>query len=128
MTALPIAATAGEIAGLVAAGAALVLVVGLLVMLGRLNASLRSLLQTTDDLRRTTAPILVDVRDAVSHANAELERVDDLLVTAEHVTATVDSASRLAVAAFSRPVIKTLAFTTGTGRAVRRLRRRRGEP
>jgi len=126
MTALPIAATAGEISGLVAAVAAVMLVVGLLVMLWNLNASLRALRQATEELRRATAPILVDVRDAVTQANAELERVDDLLVTAEQITATVDSASRLAYAAFSSPVIKTLAFTTGTGRAVRRLRRREG--
>jgi len=127
MTALPIAATAGEIAGLVASIAAGVLVLGLLVMLRNLNASLRALRQTTDELRRTTTPILVDVRDAVTQANAELERVDDLLVTAEQITATVDCASRLAYAAFSSPVIKTMAFTAGTGRAVRRLRRRGGE-
>jgi len=126
MTALPIAATAGEISGLVAAVAAVMLVVGLLVMLWNLNASLRALRQATEELWRATAPILVDVRDAVTQANAELERVDDLLVTAEQITATVDSASRLAYAAFSSPVIKTLAFTTGTGRAVRRLRRREG--
>jgi hypothetical protein len=124
MTALPLATTAGEIAALIVALVAAVLVVGLLVMLRSLNATLRALRLATDELRRSTEPLLVDVREAVTQANTELERVDGLLVTAESISTTVDSASRLAYLAFSNPVIKTLAFTTGTGRAVRRLRRR----
>ena len=37
--------------------------------------------------------------------------------------ATVDSFSRLAYLAFSNPIIKALAFGSGTARAVRRFRR-----
>jgi len=126
MTALPLAATAGEIAALIGAIVAAVLVIGLLVLLVSVNATLRALRETAEELRRSTEPILVDVRDAVTQANAELERVDGLLVTAESISSTMDSASRLAYVAFSSPVIKTLAFGAGTGRAVQRLRRRGG--
>jgi hypothetical protein len=51
--------------------------------------------------------------------------VDALLESAESISSTVDSASRLAYLAFSNPVIKALAFAGGTGRAIRRVRRNR---
>src|SRR5207253_2141204 len=66
-------------------------------------------------------------RGAVAHgASVELERVDTLLGTAESISTTVDSASRLAYLTFSSPVIKALAFGAGTSRAVRRFRRDQG--
>jgi hypothetical protein len=123
---MTVAATTGDTVALVAAIVAGVLVGGLIAMLASLNTTLRALQETTDDLRRSTVPLLTEVRDAVTRANAELGRVDGLLVTTEHITNTVDSASRLAQAAFSNPVIKTVAFTTGTSRAWRRLRHKNG--
>ena len=75
-------------------------------------------------LRTETLPVMVELRRLVRAANAELERVDDLLGTAESITGTVDSASRLAYLAFSNPVIKAVALASGTGRAARSLRRK----
>jgi Bacterial protein of unknown function (DUF948) len=121
---MTLAATTAETAALVAAIVAGVLVGALLAVLASLNATLRGLRETAEDVRRTTGPLLVEVRDAVDRANAELGRVDGLLVRTEEITHTVDSASRLAQAAFAAPVIKTVAFTTGTSRAWRRLRHR----
>ena len=119
--------TAGEIAAIVAAAAIAVLVLGLLVALVSLIGTLRALRETADELRRTTVPLVGEVRATVAQANAELTRVDGLLVTAESIGTTVDSASRLAYLAFSNPVVKVIAFGAGAGRASRRLRRRRGE-
>jgi hypothetical protein len=67
-----------------------------------------------------------EIRETVGSANIELERVDNLLGTAESISSTLDSASRLAYLTFSNPVIKALAFASGTGRAARRFRRVRG--
>ena len=78
------------------------------------------------DLRNQTLPVVSDVRAVVGTATDELERVDALLGTAESIGGTLDSASRLAYLTFSNPVIKVLAFATGTGRAARRFRRRTG--
>ena len=58
-------------------------------------------------------------------ANLELERLDRLVTTAESVTGTVDSASRLAYLAMANPVIKGVAFASGTAKAARRLRGRK---
>ena len=68
---------------------------------------------STEDLQRT-----------VSQANNDLERLDTLLESATSVTNTVDSASQLAYLVFSNPVIKFIAFASGTGRAIRTFRRR----
>ncbi len=119
---MTLAATTADTAALVVAIVAGVLVGALVVTLASLNATLRSLRETADELQRSTLPILAEVRQAVAQANAELDRVDGVLLTTEHIQNTVDSASRLAYAAFSNPVIKTVAFTSGTGRAWRRLR------
>lgn len=119
--------TAGEIAAVIASIAVAVLVLGLLVALVSVIGTLRSLREAADELRRTTVPLVAEVRAAVAQANAELGRVDGLLVTAESIGTTVDSASRLAYLAFSNPLVKIMALGAGTARASRRLRRRRGE-
>ena len=116
--------TTGEVAALVAAIAVAVLVLGLLATLLSLVSTLRSLRATADELRRTTVPLVADMHKAVTQANAELERVDTLLVNAESISSTVDSASRLAYLTFSNPVVKILAFGAGTARAARTFRRR----
>ena len=117
--------TGGEVAAVIAAVALVVAVVALLFALAALVRTLRSLRTAVDDFRREALPIMGELRTTVGTANAELVRVDNLLTTAESVSSTVDSASRLAYLAFSNPVIKVLALATGTGRAARRLRRGR---
>jgi HAMP domain-containing protein len=101
-----------------------VIIIALLAVLFTLDRTLRSLRDTTDELRRESMRLLGDMRGTVGQANSELERVDGLLGTAESISTTVDSASRLAYLAFSNPIIKMLAFGAGTARAARRLRRR----
>ena len=114
----------GDVAAIVAAAVSAATIVVLLVVLGSLIRTLRTLRLVLDDLRAETLPLLVDVRSSVGQATTELERVDTLLGTAESISATVDSASRLAYLAFSNPLIKVMAFFAGSTRAFRRLRRR----
>ncbi len=104
--------------------AALVIVVLCYAMAG-LVRTLRTLRQAVDELRHETLPLVADLRTTVVQASGDLERVDSLLGRAESISATVDSASRLAYLAFSNPVIKMLAFGAGTARAARRFRRNR---
>jgi uncharacterized protein YoxC len=108
----------------VASGMALVVLVWAVISLNRTLHEMRSAIQ---ELRTQTLPVVTEMRAAVGQANVELERVDTLLGTAESISSTVDSASRLAYLAFSNPVIKGIAFASGTGRAARRFRRRHGE-
>jgi hypothetical protein len=111
-----------DVAALIAAVAVAILVLGLLGTLISLIGTLRALRETTEELRRSATPLVADLQKTVTQASSELERVDGLLVTAESISTTVDSASRLAYLVFSNPVVKMLAFGAGTARAARRLR------
>jgi inosine-uridine nucleoside N-ribohydrolase len=106
----------------VASGMAVVVLVFAIV---QLTKTLRVLRESIEEMRHETLPVVAEMRTAVGQASADLERVDGLLGTAESISVTLDSASRLAYLAFSNPVIKTIAFASGTGRAARRFRRRR---
>lgn len=116
--------TATDLAAVVVAIASVVAVVLLVFALVAVNRTLTTMRLSIEELRRETLPVVKDVQRTVAQANVELERVDGLLDSAQSVSLTVDSASRLAYLAFSNPIIKVLALGAGTGRAARALRRR----
>lgn len=118
--------SATELAALIVAIASVVAVVLLGVALVSITKTLRSVRDVVELLRSETVPVMSELGEAVRGANAEIERLGGVITTAESIGGTVDSASRLAYLAFSNPVIKTMAFASGTGRAVSRLRRARG--
>jgi hypothetical protein len=92
------------------------------VVLGRRVQDLR---HAVEELRRETVPLVRDARVVVDQAATEMVRVGDVLDSTEAVSATVDSASRLAYRAFANPVVKLLAYGTGVGSALRRFLGRR---
>jgi hypothetical protein len=114
---------AGEVAAVIVAIVSVVAVVLLTLAIGSLTKTLRAMREAVDELRRQAVPAVTEMRDTVRQANAELERVDSLLGTAEQIGATVDSASHLAYLAFSNPVIKVMALGAGTAKAAKALRR-----
>jgi len=103
--------------------ASTVVVMCLLAVAWYLARTMRALRAAADDLRRESVSLLTEMRSAVGLANRDLERADSLLGTAESVTATADSASRLAYLTLSNPVVKVLAFGSGARKAARHLRR-----
>jgi hypothetical protein len=110
-----------ETAAVVLAIAAGVLVVGLLVALRSLTRAATALAKAAEQLQRETVPLVVDLRAKVAETTGTVERMGLLIEAAESVTATADSASRLAVAALGNPVVKSMAFGTGVARGFRRL-------
>ena len=115
--------TAGETAAIIASVALAILAVGLLFAISSLLRTLRQLRISLEQFNREAVPLVGDLRSTVGQANAELVRVDGLLGTAENISGTLDSASRLAYLFFANPVVKAMAFGAGTARAARRLRR-----
>ncbi|HXQ60003.1 MAG TPA: hypothetical protein VN799_07880 [Acidimicrobiales bacterium] len=113
--------SADHVAVLVAAVCASLAAVASLVAVAVLVRRVRELRDLVTDLQRETVPLLREARVVVDQAATEMVRVGDVLGSAESVSATVDSASRLAYRAFANPVVKVLAFSTGTGAALRRL-------
>jgi hypothetical protein len=120
-----LAASDGQVEAVVVTAVGTVVIIALLAVLWSLLRTSRALRSAADDLRREGLTLLGDVRGTIGQANAELDRADGLLGAAESISTTADSASRLAYQAVSSPVIKVLAFGTGTARATRRLRRRK---
>ena len=119
--------SAADLAAVIVATCSVVAVVLLAVALVALVRTLRALRDVAQLLRTETVPVLDDLRDTVDAANHEIVRLDRLVTTAESVTGTVDSASRLAYIAMANPVIKGVAFASGTAKAARRLRGRKAD-
>lgn len=86
-----------------------------------LARQVRRMRQVVEELQAETLPLVHQARVVVDQAASEMERVGDVLGSAEAVSATVDSASRLAYRAFANPVVKVMAFGSGLGSALRRL-------
>lgn len=109
----------------VAATVVVALLAAAAVSLARTAARLRDL---ASELSEHAEVVLGAVEETVVRARAELDRVDDLVGSAEVLTQTVGTAGRLAQAAVSTPLIKIMAFGAGTARAGRRLRGREERP
>ncbi|MEY4339472.1 MAG: hypothetical protein RLZ14_1322 [Actinomycetota bacterium] len=123
--------TAGELAVLLAAVLCCIGFAALVAVLMRVLDSLRALRAEVEALRSETRPLLNDLRSTtnetravVEEARDDLERFDRVLGSAEAISGAMVGGSRVARAALSTPVIKTVAIGTGTRRAVRRLRRK----
>ena len=122
--------TAGELAVVLAAVLCCIGFAALVVVLMRVLDSLRALRGEVESLRTETRPLLQELksttnetRAVVEEARDDLDRFDRVLGSAEAISGAVAGGSRVARAALSAPVIKTVALGTGTKRAVRRLRR-----
>src|ERR1700732_2631562 len=109
----------------IAAGITSVVLAAVVVVLGR---RVRVVGRAVDELRRETVPLVHDARVVVDQAATEMVRVGDVLDSAEAVSATVDSASRLAYRTLANPVVKVLAYSTGLSSALRRFFGRRPHP
>jgi hypothetical protein len=112
---------ATAVVALVACVVALVAATGTTIAAISLSRRTRELSDLAARLKSETLPLVRDARTVVDHAATEMERVGDVLGNAEAVSATVDSASRLAYRAFANPVVKTVAFGSGLSGAFRRL-------
>lgn len=124
MPALSAEMSASDLAAIIVAIASILGVVVLVVALVSLTRTLTTIRLSIEEMRRETLPVIDELQRTVTQANADLERLDNLLDSATSVTQTVDSASQLAYLAFSNPIIKAIAFATGTARAARAFRRK----
>ena len=106
------------VAAVVACVAAVVGVAAAVILVGQVRRFERGV----EMLRDEVVPLVQEARQAAGYASSEMARVEAVLEDTEAVTATVDSASRLAQRAFANPVVKVLALRAGTAGGLRRLR------
>jgi hypothetical protein len=116
-----------DLAAVLLAVASIVAAVVLVIAAASLVAALRDLRAALAQLRQEALPAVADLRLAAERAHDDLDRVDVLLDTAESVSGTVDTASKLAYAAVATPVVKVMSAATGTSRARQRFRQSRSE-
>lgn len=114
--------TAADLAAIVAAGVSLLAVAAIAVVLALLVRTLRDTRLALRDFRTRSTALLDDFESVLVDAGDDLERVDDLIGSAEALAATVDGAARVGYLTVGKPVIKTVALAKGTSRAARRMR------
>ncbi len=113
----------GDVAGLIAA-IAFVLLVGLLAIpLLKLGGVLDEARRTISRLTDETTPLINEVTTTVSQTNHQLERVDAITSNVQQMTTNVSALSSLFAATLGSPVVKVAAFSYGIRRAVTDRRR-----
>jgi len=107
----------GDIAGLIAA-IAFVLLVGLLAIpllkLGKVLDEARRLVGSVTD---ETVPLINGVTETIGHTNHQLERVDAITSNVQQVTTNVSALTSLFAATLGGPIVKVAAFSYGVRRA-----------
>ena len=111
-----------DVAAVVAIVLCLGATVGFVMTVRRMLRVVRQLDVVVESLRVETVPLVSDLRATVRQAGDDLDRVEAVLGKAETIATTVDAASRLTYRALRPPLVKTMSFMTGAGRATRRLR------
>ncbi len=110
--------SAGEIAGLIAAVAFVLLVGFLAVPLIKLGRTLDETSRLVRGVADGTTPLLSEVTTTVTSTNAQLERVDAITSNAQQVTTNVAALSGLFAATLGGPVVRVAAFTYGVRKAL----------
>ena len=116
----------GEIAGLIAAIAFVVLVALFAVPLLKLGRVLEEVRLAVRDIGHESVPILTELRGTVSATNGELERLsvvtEDVSKVSRNATVVSENAAQLSTlfsATLGGPLIKTAALTYGVRKALR---------
>jgi uncharacterized protein YoxC len=116
----------GEIAGLIAAIAFVVLVALTAVPLLKLGRVLEEVRLAVRDIGHESVPILTELRGTVAATNGELERLsvvtEDVSKVSKNATVVSENAAQLSTlfsATLGGPLIKTAALTYGVRKALR---------
>jgi hypothetical protein len=108
----------GEIAGLIAA-VALVLLVGFLAIpLVKLGRTLDETSRLVRGVADGTTPLLGEVTTTVTSANHQLARVDAITANAQQVTSNVAALSGIFAATLGGPLVRVAAFSYGVRKAL----------
>jgi uncharacterized protein YoxC len=108
----------GEIAGLIAAGAFVLLVLLLAVPLLKLG---RTLDEATLAIRKThegTTPLLTDAQGTLGHINGQLVQVEGIANNVNSMTTNIAALTSVVSSTLGSPLIKVAAFSYGVRKTV----------
>ena len=112
----------GDVAGLIAAIAFVLLVGALAVPLLKLGRVFDEAGAAVRQLTEHTVPVLDEAATAVASSNTQLEKVDAITTAAASVSENVSALTALFTATVGGPLIKVAAFSHGVRRALASLR------
>ena len=115
--------SAGDIAGLIAAGVFAVLVGLLAVPLLKLGRVFDETSAAIKDASANLTPMMEEATTTLSETNRQLARVDNITTSVEEATANVSSLVALFAATVGGPLIKIAGFSAGVRAAILGLRR-----
>ena len=111
------------IAAIVAAVAFGAAMLGLMSLLLTLVGTVRELTSTVEQLTDQTVPLLGGINETVAGVNTELARLGTIVASAQRISGTAENIADVVHTAVANPLIKAIAFTTGTGVAWRAARK-----
>ena len=111
------------IAAILAAVAFGASMVGLMAVLVTLVGTVQQLTRTVEEVTEQTVPLLGGVNETVAGVNTELARVDSIVANVQHISGRAESLSDVLHAAIANPLIKAIAFVSGTSVALKAARK-----
>jgi uncharacterized protein YoxC len=108
----------GDVAGLLAAIAFILLVCFLAYPLVKLGQVLDETRLTVRGISEGTLPLLTEVTTTVSTTNAQLVKVDSITSNVAQVSTNVSALTSLFAATLGSPVVKVAAFSYGVRQAI----------
>ncbi|MFC3449063.1 DUF948 domain-containing protein [Amycolatopsis speibonae] len=116
--------SAGQIAALIAAGAFVVLVVLLAIVLFKLGRTLDEATIAIRKAHENTDPLLMGANETITHVNTQLERVDGITANAQAVSGNVSALTSVFTATLGGPLVKTAALSYGLSKAIKARRKK----
>ena len=117
--------SAGQWAALIAAGAFVLLVVFLAVVLMKLGRTLDEATIAIRKAHMNTDPLFTGANTTLNHVNTQLERVDGITANTQAVTGNVSALTSVFTATLGGPLVKVAAFSYGVNRALKARRKKK---
>ncbi|RJQ81555.1 DUF948 domain-containing protein [Pseudonocardiaceae bacterium YIM PH 21723] len=109
----------GQIAALIAAGAFVLLVLFLVVVLLKLGRTLDEATTAIKKAHENSDPLFTGANTTINHVNTQLERVDGITANARAVTGNVSALTSLFTATLGGPLVKAAALSYGVSKAMK---------
>jgi uncharacterized protein YoxC len=110
--------SAGDVAGLIAAIAFVLLVGALAYPILKVGKLVEDLRHTVQGVSEQTIPLLTEVTTTVSTTNAQLVRVDAITSNVQQISTNASALTSLFAATLGSPLVKVAAFSYGVRQAM----------
>jgi uncharacterized protein YoxC len=97
--------------------------VGVLALLANLVSTVQQLTITVKQITDETVPLLGGLNETVAGVNTELARVDTIVASVQQISYRAEGVAGVLQAAVANPLIKGIAFVTGTRAAAKAARK-----